>query len=221
MNALILNVDWSAMLVSTGETLYMTLISAVFTFLFGLLLGFVLFLTAKNGLYENRLIYRLTASFVNVFRSIPFIILIILLIPLTVLILRTMIGSTAALPAIIIGSAPFYARLVEIGLREVDKGVIEAAQSMGASRWQIVYKVFFPEALPAIVSGMTVTLIALIGNTAMAGVIGAGGLGTIAYNEGFEANNNGITVIATLIILLIVFIIQIIGDQITRWIDKR
>ncbi|CAM3028253.1 methionine ABC transporter permease [Sporolactobacillus spathodeae] len=221
MNALILNIDWSAMLVSTGETLYMTLVSAVFTFLFGLLLGFVLFLTAKNGLYENRLIYRLTASFVNVFRSIPFIILIILLIPLTVLILRTMIGSTAALPAIIIGSAPFYARLVEIGLREVDKGVIEAAQSMGASRWQIVYKVFFPEALPAIVSGMTVTLIALISNTAMAGVIGAGGLGTIAYNEGFEANNNGITVIATLIILLIVFIIQIIGDQITRWIDKR
>jgi D-methionine transport system permease protein len=221
MTQLFPNVVWSEMLLATGQTLYMTLISGVFTFLFGLLLGLLLFLTDKGGLYQNSIIYRLTASFVNVFRSIPFIILIILLIPLTVLILGTMIGTSAALPSIIIGSSPFFGRLVEIGLREVDKGVIEASQAMGASRFQIIYKVLIPESLPAIVSGMTVTLIALIGNTAVAGVIGAGGLGTVAYNEGFEANNNDVTWAASIIILVIVFLIQFIGDRITRRIDKR
>ncbi|MDN3954310.1 methionine ABC transporter permease [Sporolactobacillus laevolacticus] len=215
------NIDWPSMLLSTGQTLYMTIISGIFTFVLGIVLGLVLFLTAKGGLYENKIVYQLIASLVNVFRSIPFIILIILLIPLTVLIIGTMIGASAALPSIIIGAAPFYARLVEIGLREVDKGVIEAAQAMGATRWQIVWKVLLPESLPSITSGMTVTLIALIGNTAMAGVVGAGGLGTIAYNDGFEANNNTITFIATIIILVIVFIIQYAGDIITRRVDKR
>jgi len=215
------NVDWPSMWLSTGQTLYMTAISGVFTFFLGVALGLLLYLTAKGGLYENQIIYRFIASFVNVFRSIPFIILIILLIPLTVIIIGTMIGASAALPSIIIGAAPFYARLVEIGLREVDKGVIEAAQAMGATKWQIVWKVLLPEALPSLSSGMTVTLIALIGNTAMAGVVGAGGLGTIAYNEGFQANNNTITFIATVIILVIVFIIQYVGDHITRRVDKR
>ncbi|MCQ2009369.1 MAG: methionine ABC transporter permease [Sporolactobacillus sp.] len=215
------NVDWPSMWLSTGQTLYMTAISGVFTFFLGVALGLLLYLTAKGGLYENQIIYRFIASFVNVFRSIPFIILIILLIPLTVIIIGTMIGASAALPSIIIGAAPFYARLVEIGLREVDKGVIEAAQAMGATKWHIVWKVLLPEALPSLSSGMTVTLIALIGNTAMAGVVGAGGLGTIAYNEGFQANNNTITFIATVIILVIVFIIQYVGDHITRRVDKR
>ncbi|BBN98377.1 methionine ABC transporter permease [Sporolactobacillus terrae] len=214
-------VDWPGMWLATGQTLYMTIISGVFTLILGILLGLLLYLTAKGGLFENQVVYGLIASFVNTFRSIPFIILIILLIPFTMLLLGTMIGATAALPAIIIGSAPFYGRLVEIGLREVDKGVIEAAQAMGATRWQIVLKVLLPEAMPALSSGMTVTFIALIGNTAMAGVIGAGGLGTIAYNEGFQTNNNLITFIATLIILVIVFLIQYIGDRITRRVDKR
>lgn len=221
MTQLFPNVDWAGMLLATGQTLYMTLISGIFTFIIGLFLGLLLFLTARDGLYENMVVYRITSSFVNVFRSIPFIILIILLIPLTVLIVGTMIGASAALPSIIIGASPFYGRLVEIGLREVDRGVIEASESMGATRLQIVFKVLLPEALPSLISGMTVTLIALIGNTAMAGVVGAGGLGTVAYNEGFEANNNDVTFAATIIILIIVFIIQIIGDRITRRIDKR
>lgn len=215
------SVDWPGMWLATGQTLYMTIISGFFTFILGILLGLLLYLTAKDGLFENQMIYGLIASFVNTFRSIPFIILIILLIPFTMLLLGTMIGATAALPAIVIGSAPFYGRLVEIGLREVDKGVIEAAQAMGATKWQIVLKVLLPEAMPALSSGMTVTFIALIGNTAMAGVIGAGGLGTIAYNEGFQTNNNLITFIATIIILVIVFLIQYIGDRITRHVDKR
>jgi D-methionine transport system permease protein len=221
MSEWIQNVDWPSMWLSTGQTLYMTIISGFFTFFLGIVLGLLLYLTAKGGLFENNTVYSLIAAFVNVFRSIPFIILIILLIPLTMIIIGTMIGASAALPSIIIGAAPFYARLVEIGLREVDKGVIEAAQAMGATKWQIVWKVLLPEAIPALSSGMTVTLIALIGNTAMAGVVGAGGLGTIAYNEGFQANNNTITLIATVIILVIVFIIQYVGDSITRRVDKR
>lgn len=221
MTQLFPNVDWAGMILATGQTLYMTLVSGIFTFIIGIFLGLLLYLTAKNGLYENITVYRITSAFVNVFRSIPFIILIILLIPLTMLIVHTMIGATAALPSIIIGAAPFYGRLVEIGLREVDKGVIEASESMGATRLQIIFKVLLPEALPSLISGMTVTLIALIGNTAMAGVVGAGGLGTMAYNEGFEANNNDVTLAATMIILIVVFIIQFIGDFITRRVDKR
>lgn len=221
MSALFPNVDWPGMWLATEQTLYMTFVSGIFTFAIGLILGLLLFLTAKGGLCEQIAVYRIIAAVVNIFRSIPFIILIILLIPLTVLIVGTMIGASAALPSIIIGSAPFYGRLVEIGLREVDKGVVEAAQAMGASRWQIVFKVLLPEAWPSLISGMTVTLIALIGNTAMAGVVGAGGLGTIAYNEGFQLNHNDVTLVATIIILMIVFIIQFIGDRIVRHIDKR
>jgi D-methionine transport system permease protein len=158
---------------------------------------------------------------VNIFRSVPFIILIVLLIPFTNLLFKTMIGENAALPALIIGAAPFYARMVEIGLREIDKGVIEAAKSMGATTGTIIFKVLLPESMPALVSGITVTAIALISYTAMAGVIGAGGLGNLAYLQGFEQNRNDVTFVATIIILVIVFVIQFIGDAITKKLDKR
>ncbi len=132
-----------------------------------------------------------------------------------------MIGENAALPALIIGAAPFYARMVEIGLREIDKGVIEAAKSMGATTGTIIWKVLLPESMPALVSGITVTAIALVGYTAMAGVIGAGGLGNLAYLQGFQRSQNDVTLVATVIILIIVFIIQFIGDFITSKLDKR
>ena len=133
----------------------------------------------------------------------------------------TILGPNAALPALVIGSAPFYARLVEIALREVDKGVIEAARSMGAKTSTIIFKVLLPESLPALISGITVTAIALIGSTAIAGAIGAGGLGDLAYVEGYQSGNTDVTLVATVFILIIVFIIQIIGDLITNKIDKR
>lgn len=132
-----------------------------------------------------------------------------------------MIGEQAALPALIIGTAPFYARMVEIALREIDKGVIEAARAMGAKTSTIIWKVLIPESMPAIVSGITVTTIALIGSTAMAGVVGAGGLGNLAYLEGFQRGRNDVVIVATIVILLIVFIVQFIGDTITRKLDKR
>lgn len=131
------------------------------------------------------------------------------------------IGTSAAIPALVIGAAPFYARMVEIGLREIPKGVIEAAKSMGANHFTVIYKVLIPESLPALVSGITVTGIALIGYTAMAGVVGAGGLGYVAYRFGFQANNGQMTLVATVLIIILVQVIQMVGDFIVRRIDKR
>ncbi|OMP67827.1 methionine ABC transporter permease [Domibacillus epiphyticus] len=215
------NVDWEKMWEATVQTLYMTSISVIVTFILGILLGLLLFLTSKGQLWENKAAYGITAIIVNVFRSIPFIILIVLLIPFTKALVGTIIGENAALPALIIGAAPFYARMVEIALREIDKGVIEAARAMGASTWTIIRKVLIPESLPALVSGLTVTAIALVGYTAMAGVIGAGGLGNLAFLDGFQRSRTDVTMMATIIILIIVFIIQFIGDTATRKLDKR
>ncbi|PTR49591.1 ABC transporter permease [Bacillus anthracis] len=221
MDKLLTNVDWNQMLEATGETLYMTAIAALATFILGLILGLLLFMTAKDNLWENKAVNMAIGAFVNIFRSIPFIILIILLIPFTKILLGTILGASAALPALIIGAAPFYARMVEIALREIDKGVIEASKAMGAKTSTIILKVLIPESLPALVSGITVTTIALVGYTAMAGVVGAGGLGTLAYLEGFQRGNNDVTIVATICVLLVVFFIQWIGDRVTTRIDKR
>lgn len=221
MTQLFPNVDWDTMLLATQETLFMTIIAALATFVFGLIIGLFLFLTSKDQLLENKFFNTILSAFVNIFRSIPFIILIILLIPFTLFLLDSMLGAKAALPALIIGAAPFYARMVEIGLREIDKGVIEAARAMGASTFTIIVKVLIPEALPAIISGLTVTTIAIVGYTAMAGVVGGGGLGNLAFMEGYQRSNNQVTFVATVIILLIVFILQFIGDIATSKIDKR
>lgn len=215
------NADWHAIGTAIVQTIYMTAISVIATFILGTILGLLLFLTERDNLLENQVIYKIVSAIVNIFRSIPFIILIILLIPFTTFIIGSMLGSTAALPALIIGSAPFYARLVEIALREIDKGVIEAAQSMGATKWQIILKVLLPEAMPALISGLTVTAITLVSFTAMAGVVGAGGLGTLAFNDGYERGHQDVTFLSTVFILIIVFIIQIVGDLVTRAIDKR
>ncbi|OCA81345.1 methionine ABC transporter permease [Pseudobacillus wudalianchiensis] len=215
------NVDWEKMWEATTETLYMTSISVLATFILGILLGLLLFLTAKGNIWQNKVVYGVVSAFVNIFRSIPFIILIVLLIPFTKALVGTMIGENAALPALIIGAAPFYARMVEIGLREIDKGVIEAARAMGAKTSTIIFKVLLPESMPALVSGITVTAIALVGYTAMAGVIGAGGLGNLAYLDGFQRSRNDVTLVATIVILIIVFVVQLIGDLITNKLDKR
>ncbi|MFZ3591388.1 methionine ABC transporter permease [Bacillus sp. DJP31] len=221
LNELLPNVKWEKMINATLETLYMTGVSVLATFVLGIILGLLLFLTAKGNLWQNSMINSLIAAIVNIFRSIPFIILIILLIPFTIFIVKSMFGSNAALPALIIGAAPFYARMVEIALREIDKGVIEASRAMGASTWTIIWKVLLPEAMPALVSGITVTAIALVGYTAMAGVVGAGGLGNLAFLDGFQRSQNDVTFVATVLILIIVFIIQFIGDRVTSSIDKR
>ncbi|MFC0187606.1 methionine ABC transporter permease [Fictibacillus aquaticus] len=215
------NVQWDTVWTATLETLYMSAVAVLATFVLGLFLGLALFLTSKGNLWENKFLNSIIAAVVNVFRSIPFIILIILLIPFTKLLVGSMLGASSALPALIIGAAPFYARMVEIGLREIDKGVIEAARSMGATNSQIIFKVLLPESMPALVSGITVTAIALVSYTAMAGVVGAGGLGTLAYLEGYQRDNTDVTFVSTILILIIVFIVQVIGDISTRRLDKR
>jgi D-methionine transport system permease protein len=221
MASLFPNVDWESMWEATLETLYMTAMSTIFTFIIGLVLGIILFLTAPKQLWANSLVNWLTGAFVNIFRSIPFIILIILLIPFTKFLMGTIRGPNAALPALIIGSAPFYARMVLIALKEIDKGVIEAARSMGATTWTIIRKVLLPESKPALISGITVTAIALVGYTAMAGIIGAGGLGTLAFLDGFQRSREDVTLMATILILIIVFVIQFVGDRLTAKSDKR
>ena len=156
------HLKWEQLWAATLETLYMTALSGVATFVLGIVLGLALFLTARGGLFHNRAVYSVISIVVNVFRSIPFIILIVLLIPFTKTLVGTILGANAALPALIVGAAPFYARLVEIALREVDKGVIEATRSMGARLSTLVFRVLLPESSPALVSGITVTLIALV-----------------------------------------------------------
>ena len=214
-------VNWEKVQDKTIETLIMTFESLIAVFLVGLFLGLLLYLTSNSKSAFGRGFYAVVTAIVNIFRAIPFIILIVLLIPFTKFLIGTIIGVQAAIPALIISAAPFYARLVEIGLREVDKGVIEAARAMGAKNSTIITKVLIPESLPAIISGLTVTAIALVGSTAMAGVIGAGGLGNLAYLDGFQRNNSTLTFVATVLILIIVFAVQILGDTIVKKVDKR
>ena len=214
-------VNWDKVQDKTIETLIMTFESLIAVFIVGLFLGLLLYLTSNSKSAFGRGFYAVVTAIVNIFRAIPFIILIVLLIPFTKFLIGTIIGVQAAIPALIISAAPFYARLVEIGLREVDKGVIEAARAMGAKNTTIITKVLIPESLPAIISGLTVTAIALVGSTAMAGVIGAGGLGNLAYLDGFQRNNSTLTFVATVLILIIVFAVQIFGDTIVKKVDKR
>ena len=214
-------VNWDKVQDKTIETLIMTFESLIAVFIIGLFLGLLLYLTSNSKSTFGRGFYTVVTAIVNIFRAIPFIILIVLLIPFTKALIGTIIGVQAAIPALIISAAPFYARLVEIGLREVDKGVIEAARAMGAKKTTIILKVLIPESLAAIISGLTVTAIALVGSTAMAGVIGAGGLGNLAYLDGFQRNNSTLTFVATVLILIIVFALQILGDTIVKKVDKR
>lgn len=214
-------VDWSAMKQSFYDTLYMTIVSTILVIVLGLLLGLVLYSLGRQKKASSKFSYTVVSIISNIFRSTPFMILMVLLIPFTTILVGTMLGAKAAIPALVLSAAPFYARLVEIALREVDAGVIEAAEAMGASYWQVVYKVLIPESIPALISGITVTTITMIGYTAMAGTIGAGGLGSLAWQEGFQRGNYTVTMVATVIILVIVFIVQAIGDTLTKQTDKR
>lgn len=215
------NVNWPDLWSAAFETIWMTIVSILIVAVFGLLLGLMLYETSGSNSKAVKALNWVVALFVNVFRSIPFIILIVLLLPVTQVLVGAITGAKAAIPSLVFSAAPFYARLVEIAFHEVDGGVLEAAESMGATKWQLVFKVLIPESLPALVSGITVTAISLIGYTAMAGAIGAGGLGQLAYTDGFQSYNNAITLTATVVIVIIVFAFQYLGDFAVKRIDKR
>lgn len=221
MNVILENIDIDAMINALGETLFMTFASLIFAVIIGLILGIAIYLTQEDSLYPNKPVNKVLNLIVNVLRAIPYIILLMIIVPLTTALVGSMIGAKAALPSLILSSAPFYGRMVMIALNEVDSGTIEASKAMGASNFQIITKVLIPEAKPALISSVTVMAISLVGYTAMAGAIGAGGLGNLAYLYGMARNNNYIMYTATILILIIVFIIQIIGDYFVRKLDKR
>ncbi|GEP19770.1 methionine ABC transporter permease [Pediococcus argentinicus] len=215
------SVDWGSMLGATWETVWVTLVSVLFTAIFGYLIGLLLFETRNSDNVLVKILNWLVGLFVNVFRSLPYIILIILLLPFTQKLTGTMVGPVAALPSLIFSASPFFARIVEIAFREIDPGILEASDAMGASEWTIIFKVLLPESMPALVSGLTVTAISLVGYTAMAGAIGAGGLGQLAYQDGFLQYNNTIVLVASALIIIFVFILQGLGDFLVKRIDKR
>ncbi|AEF81292.1 methionine ABC transporter permease [Leadbettera azotonutricia] len=201
---------------STLETLYMTLVSTLLACVLGFPLGAFLYSASPAGLHSRPIIYNALSRVVNILRSLPFIILMILLIPLSRFIIGTSIGPTAVIIPLSIAAAPFVARISESALSEVDNGVITAAKAMGSSNMQIIRKVLIPEALPALVSGLALTIINLIGYSAMAGAIGGGGLGSLAINYGYYRFRMEVTIAAVIIILIIVELVQFVGTAISR-----
>jgi len=201
-------------------TLYMTSISFVVGGLLGLIIGLFLVLTGPNGVIENKVAFQILDKITSVFRAIPFIILLAIIAPVTYWIVGTNLGMTAALVPLSAATFPFFARQVQVVLAELDQGVIEAAQASGATLWDII-KVYLSEGLPDLIRVSTVTLISLVGETAMAGAIGAGGLGYIAIYYGYNRSNTDVTLVATLLILILIFLIQFIGDFLTNKLSHK
>jgi D-methionine transport system permease protein len=215
------SVDFDLLQEATLETLHMVGISTLMTAVLGIPLGVLLVVTDRGYFWENLVFQRILAFVVNIFRAVPFIILVLFLFPVAKLLVGTTLGPTAATIPLIAGAAPFYARMVETAIRDIDRGVIEAAQAMGASRLTIICKVLIPEAFPSIVSGLTVTCVSLISFSAMAGIVGAGGLGDTAYRFGFQAFNDAMLYSCGILLVVLVQLVQAVGDWIARALDKR
>lgn len=203
------------------ETVYMTLTSTLFAYVLGLPMGVILVITDKEGIVPNKTVNAVLGTIVNIFRSIPFLILLVLVLPVTRFIVGTTIGSTATIVPLVIAAAPFVARMVESSLREVDKGVIEAAKGMGTPDFKIVTKVIIPEAMPSLLVGLAIALTTILGYSALAGFVGGGGLGTIATNYGYYQYNDVILVVTVVIIVLIVQVLQSLGMKLAKAIDHR
>lgn len=197
---------------STLETLYMVFFSTLFSLLIGFPIGILLTVTKEGNILESPKLNKVLDFIINTLRSFPFIILMILLFPLSRIIVGTTIGSTAAIVPLSISAAPFVARMIEGALNEVDKGLIGASSSMGANNWTIIFKVMIPETMPHIIHGITVTVISLIGFSAMAGTIGAGGLGDLAIRFGYQRFKTDIMVYAVIVIIIVVQILQSLGN---------
>ena len=217
--------DWhdilQLLLTATGETLYMVLLAALFTVLIGLPLGVLLFISRRDGLFPLPRLNRVLGAVINLGRSLPFVVLLIALIPLTRLLVGTTLGSTAAVVPITIGAFPFFARIVENALDEVDKGRIEAILAMGGHIGHVIFKVLLPEALPALLAGITLTLVMLIGFSSMAGVIGGGGLGDLAIRYGYQRFNNQVMVATVVVLVILVQSVQSLGDGLMRSLTHR
>ncbi len=215
------NIDWSDIGQACLDTLIMLGGSLILTIVLGLPLGVLLFLTGQGRLAQNRVTNAVLGIVVNILRSVPFIILLIVMIPLTVMLVGTSLGVAGAIPPLVVGAAPFYARLVEGSLKEVDRTTIEAVQAMGATTRQIVTGALIPEALPGLIAGATVTAVALVSFTAMAGVVGAGGLGDLAIRFGYQRFQTDVMVVTVVLLVVLVQIIQYAGDALVRHFTRR
>lgn len=215
------NVNWLEVGKAGIDTLLMLAGSLTLTVAIGIPLGVLLFLSGKGRLAANPVVNSILSFIVNVLRSLPFIILLIVMLPLTMLMVGTSLGVLGAIPPLVVGTAPFYARLVENALREVDHGVVEATQAMGGSTFQIVMRALLPEALPGIIAGATVSAIALVGYTAMAGVVGAGGLGDLAVRFGYQRFQTDVMFVTVVLLLVLVQILQMLGDWLVAKVSHR
>jgi len=221
MDAWLTHVDWTEIGYAGLDTLLMLGGALLFSVLLGLPLGVLLFLTSRGQILEHRVAYGLLSFAVNVLRSLPFIILLIVMIPLTLRLVGTSLGVAGAIPPLVAGTAPFFARLVETAVRGVDRGVVEASQAMGATTTQIVLRVLLPEARAGILAGITVTAVALVSYTAMAGVVGAGGLGDLAMRFGYQRFQTDVMVVTVLMLLALVQLIQMLGDALVARASHR
>ncbi|CDF81585.1 methionine ABC transporter permease [Pseudomonas sp. QL9] len=221
MSDFFVNIDWSEILQATLDTFWMLGGSLLFTVILGLPLGVLLFLTGPKQMFANRGIYGVLAFVVNVLRSLPFIILLIVLIPVTLLLVGTSLGVAGAIPPLVVGATPFFARLVETALREVDKGIIEATQAMGASTRQIIVNALLPEARPGIIAAITVTAITLVSYTAMAGVVGAGGLGDLAIRYGYQRFQDDVMLLTVVMLVVLVQVLQTVGDKLVVHFSRK
>lgn len=213
---ILIALDWSDIGMATLETLAMVGGSLLFTVLLGLPLGIILFLTGPRQPLAHARFYGFLSLLVNLLRSMPFVILLILLIPITVVLVGTSIGVPGAIPPLVVGATPFFARLVENVLREVDRGIIEASQSMGASLPQIIFGAVLPEAFPGLLAAVTVTAIALVSYAAMSGVIGGGGLGDLAIRFGYQRFQSDVMFVTVAVLLVLVQALQVLGDRLVH-----
>lgn len=204
-----------------ADTLFMVGASGTIAFLAGIPLAILLIVTAPDGFLSSPRLHRTIGSIVNGFRATPFIVLLVALIPVTRLIAGTTIGVWAAIVPLAISATPFFARIAEVSLREVDPGLIEAAQAMGCKKWDIIRHVYLPEALPGIIGGFTITLVALISSSAMAGAVGAGGLGDLAIRYGYQRFDTQVMLIVIVVLIALVTIVQASGDAYVRWLRSR
>lgn len=214
---------WNNGIIQMGiwETIYMTGIASFFSYLIGLPLGMILVVTDKNGIWPNKWINSILGVVVNFFRSIPFIILMVAMLPVAKFIVGTSLGNKAVIVMLVIGAAPYVARMVEASVKEVNGGVIEAAQAMGANNFQIIWKVLLPEATPSLITGSAISIVTILSYSAMAATLGGTGLGQIAIIYGHQRNNDDITWVCVFLTVVIVQIIQILGNYIARKSDKR
>lgn len=216
-----LNFNSSLLLTATWQTIYMVAIAGIVGFAIGIPLGVVLHITKKGGLLENPRFNQILGAVVNIGRSVPFLVLMVAIIPFTKMLVGTFIGTTAAIVPLTIGAIPFVARLIEGALIEVPSGLVEAALSMGATPMQIISKVLLPEAMPTILNSVTITLVTLVSYSAMAGTVGGGGLGDVAIRYGFHRYDATIMTVTVIMLIILVQIIQSIGDRLVRRVDHK